>query len=351
MLLTLPDRPLDIIGDIHGELQALETLLHHLGYKSDGSHPQGRRLVFVGDLCDRGPDSPGVIALVRRLIEAERAQAILGNHELNLLKGDRKHGNNWFWDVENPDEHKFEPYARARIEQRQELLDFLEQLPIALQREDLRVVHAAWDDSALQQVLLQAGKPPQQLFKEWDQATQQHLQESGLHAARDAEKARWKQALKDPNADIPMLDAMGRYSELRQMRNPLRILTSGVERAATQPFFSSGEWRFADRIKWWDDYEHATPMIVGHYWRQFKPVDRRQFGKGDPNLFENVPPTSWHGAAGNVFCVDFSVGGRYQERYSGQTPGHNTRLAALRWPERSLVLDNGETLQTAGFAH
>jgi len=109
---TLPDAPLDIIGDIHGELAALQTLLYHLGYR-DGRHPQGRRLVFVGDLCDRGPDCPGSIALVQGLVESGQAFAVMGNHELNLLRGDRKDGNNWFWDVDNPDEDKFEPYRRV----------------------------------------------------------------------------------------------------------------------------------------------------------------------------------------------------------------------------------------------
>ena len=59
--------PIDIVGDIHGEIDALLALLHHLGYAEDGIHAQGRRLVFVGDLTDRGPDSPSVVSLVGRL--------------------------------------------------------------------------------------------------------------------------------------------------------------------------------------------------------------------------------------------------------------------------------------------
>ena len=64
----LPEGPLDIVGDIHGEDEALCALLSHLGYDEAGQHPQGRTLVFVGDLCDRGPDSPAVFDLVERLI-------------------------------------------------------------------------------------------------------------------------------------------------------------------------------------------------------------------------------------------------------------------------------------------
>src|ERR1700756_2415469 len=84
----LPDGPLDVVGDVHGELDALTALLAHLGYDAEGGHPDGRHLVFVGDLCDRGPDSPGVIELVQRLVQSGRALVTLGNHEINLLRGD-----------------------------------------------------------------------------------------------------------------------------------------------------------------------------------------------------------------------------------------------------------------------
>jgi hypothetical protein len=87
--------PIDIVGDIHGEIDALGSLLGHLGYAEDGRHAEQRRLVFVGDLTDRGPDSPAVVNLVSSLMESERAQCILGNHELNILLGQKKHGNAW----------------------------------------------------------------------------------------------------------------------------------------------------------------------------------------------------------------------------------------------------------------
>lgn len=346
---SLPDAPLDIIGDIHGELDALKALLHHLGYDNAGRHPQGRRLVFVGDLCDRGPNSPGVITLVRRLVEDEKALAIMGNHELNLLRGDRKDGNNWFWDDDNPKEQKFEPYARVSAAKRDSLLGFIGQLPLVLKREDLRVVHAAWDDNALASLLNRADEPLLALFDEWEASIDTNLNSSGLLPASDAEKAEWAHALHDPEQTVPLLEATGRCDEQRQMANPLRVLVSGVERLAREPFYSSGKWRFTDRTKWWEDYEAKTPVVVGHYWRQFSPVDRKQFGKGDSNLFDDIAPTHWHGARGNVFCVDFSVGGRYQERRAAGGSAKTTKLAALRWPERTLVLDSGETLPTGGF--
>jgi hypothetical protein len=50
----------------------------------------------------------------------------------------------------------------------------------------------------------------------------------------------------------------------------------------------------------------------------------------------------WMGPRGNVFCVDYSVGGRYAERARGGGPPWQTRLAALRWPDCELVFDDGE---------
>ncbi|GAA2964643.1 polynucleotide kinase-phosphatase [Streptomyces enissocaesilis] len=81
--------PFDIIGDIHGCRSELETLLGRLGYV-DGSHPEGRTAVFVGDLVDRGPDSPGVLRRVMGMVASGDALCVPGNHENKLgryLKG------------------------------------------------------------------------------------------------------------------------------------------------------------------------------------------------------------------------------------------------------------------------
>ncbi|MGW7237478.1 polynucleotide kinase-phosphatase [Streptomyces sp. NPDC054804] len=72
--------PFDIVGDIHGCASELETLLGKLGY-ADGVHPDGRTAVFVGDLVDRGPDSPGVLRRVMSMVESGNALCVPGNHE------------------------------------------------------------------------------------------------------------------------------------------------------------------------------------------------------------------------------------------------------------------------------
>jgi len=87
--------PFDIIGDVHGCRAELETLLLNLGFSitRDGAgrpvnavHPGGRTAVFVGDLVDRGPDSPGVLRLVMGMVAAGTAICVPGNHEQKLAR-------------------------------------------------------------------------------------------------------------------------------------------------------------------------------------------------------------------------------------------------------------------------
>ncbi|KAK4860744.1 hypothetical protein LT330_004475 [Penicillium expansum] len=66
-----------IVGDVHGMRKSLESLLHKIGFdKSKGDH-----LILVGDLVNKGPDSPGVVDLAMKL----GASAVRGNHENAVL--------------------------------------------------------------------------------------------------------------------------------------------------------------------------------------------------------------------------------------------------------------------------
>ena len=85
--------PFDIVGDIHGCRSELVTLLGRLGYQValdelgravGAAHPLGRTAVFVGDLVDRGPDTPGVLRLVMGMVAAGHALCVPGNHENKL---------------------------------------------------------------------------------------------------------------------------------------------------------------------------------------------------------------------------------------------------------------------------
>lgn len=88
--------PFDIIGDVHGCAAELERLLTELGYEVrwDGarhhrralvSAPHGRKVVFVGDLVNRGPDTPDVARLAMGIIGGGIGYAVCGNHDRKLL--------------------------------------------------------------------------------------------------------------------------------------------------------------------------------------------------------------------------------------------------------------------------
>jgi protein phosphatase len=92
--------PFDIVGDVHGCCDELESLLRQLGYEitamapggpalSSGLvyvHPFGRKAVFVGDLVDRGPRVLDTVRLVRNMVAAGSAFCVPGNHDIKLLR-------------------------------------------------------------------------------------------------------------------------------------------------------------------------------------------------------------------------------------------------------------------------
>ncbi|SFS91258.1 polynucleotide kinase-phosphatase [Brevundimonas viscosa] len=87
--------PFDIIGDVHGCADELQTLLRKLGYEIAWSEdrgdrrvtvtsPEGRKVVFVGDLVDRGPNSPDALRIAMSMVAAGTAYCVQGNHERKL---------------------------------------------------------------------------------------------------------------------------------------------------------------------------------------------------------------------------------------------------------------------------
>ena len=84
--------PFDIIGDVHGCWSELESLLSELGYliyNGLAVHPDGRRLLFLGDLVDRGPDSVKVLKFVMGMVASEppyQALWVRGNHDDKILR-------------------------------------------------------------------------------------------------------------------------------------------------------------------------------------------------------------------------------------------------------------------------
>ena len=343
LVAPLFDGPLDVVGDVHGEIRPLRELLNRLGYDTGGLHPGGRRLVFVGDLGDRGPDSPAVIELVRSLVERGRAQCLLGNHELNLLRGESKPGNRWFIDpahAEMQPDGEFAQCRRAPQALKPKWLKFFASLPLVLERSDLRVVHAAWVAGEIEALRRTRGTISE-VYQHFESRTARQLEMAGLLAAAAVEHSRWERHLADSHAQVPLLTAIGEVDERHQMGNPVRVVTSGVERLAAQTFWSGGKWRMCQRVRWWAEYVEPEPVIIGHYWRQARPVAASAQAVSKPEMFDDVGPTEWVGRRNNVFCVDFSIGARCQERKKGVVE-FNSHLAAMRWPEKELWFENGQ---------
>jgi hypothetical protein len=148
----------DLIGDIHGHADELVDLLDVLGYRQHQSvyeHPD-RKVIFLGDFIDRGPQIRQALQIVRPMIEAGTALSVMGNHELNALayhtadaaspgeslrrhtpKNEKQHGKTL--EQLKPDE--FVSY-----------LDWFRTLPMWLDLDGLRVVHACWDEANVKQI-------------------------------------------------------------------------------------------------------------------------------------------------------------------------------------------------------
>lgn len=108
------------IGDIHGCHVEFAELIERLELSRDD------RVVLVGDLVNRGPDSCRVIDLARQI----RAVALLGNHELRLLKY-RKTG-----DPKYAKEHDLDTVAKLRPQD----WAYLEGMPLTFEEEELNTV-------------------------------------------------------------------------------------------------------------------------------------------------------------------------------------------------------------------
>jgi hypothetical protein len=148
----------DLIGDIHGHADELVQLLATLGYQEAQGvyrHPE-RQAIFLGDFIDRGPQIRQVLEIVRPMIEQAKALAVMGNHELNALAYHTA-------DPESPGEYlrrhseKNVHQHRKTVEQLtpDELvshLNWFRTLPMWLDLDGLRVVHACWDDQAINKI-------------------------------------------------------------------------------------------------------------------------------------------------------------------------------------------------------
>lgn len=145
----------DIIGDIHGHAEELKIILQQMGYslrKHVWQHPE-RKAIFVGDYIDRGPEIREALSIVKNMTDAGAAYAIMGNHEYNALAF-HYHNTNGGHIREHSIKNLLQHYETIKQFQGYEAewevyLAWFANLPLFLEMDGIRVVHACWDDERI----------------------------------------------------------------------------------------------------------------------------------------------------------------------------------------------------------
>ncbi|MEO8803052.1 MAG: metallophosphoesterase [Rudaea sp.] len=277
----------DIIGDIHGHADVLKALLRKMGYRErDGAWRHAdRTALFIGDFVDRGPNQLETVSIVRAMVEAGAALAIMGNHEFNAIA--------WHTpDPESPGDHlrqhtskntyqhaAFLAETKYNPESRKDILDWFMTLPLWLDLPGLRAVHACWhpEHIAYLQPLLQSGN-------RFDAALIEKASRSG-----SAEFHAVEAILKGPEVELPdgmqfcMGDEVRREARTRWWDTTATTFRqSAIVDKATRP--SLPDIEIPENVRF--GYAGDKPVFIGHYWMT-----------GQPTLL-----------APRVACVDYSAG-------------------------------------------
>jgi hypothetical protein len=278
----------DIIGDIHGRAVELEALLQLMGYTKRGgsySYPN-RQVIFLGDFIDRGKQSREVIRIVRSMVEAGHALAVMGNHEYNAICYHTRHPETGEYlrlhTDKNEDQHrKFLVEFSGDPDGLEDVVGWFRQLPIYIDLGVLRAIHACWHPQQLA-VLKAAGCQNARLS--FEQLVASAIKGSSLYEAVET-------LLKGVEVQLPQgidfKDKDGHSRNAVRTRwwdksgGSYRDMTlASPEILAVVPDISFPE----DKLVGYpvDGY----PVFFGHYWLT-----------GKPKLFSE-----------NVCCVDYSVG-------------------------------------------
>lgn len=150
----------DIIGDVHGHADVLESLLKTMGYRhASGAwrHPS-RTAIFVGDLIDRGPAQLRTLEIVRDMTEAGTARVVMGNHEFNALgwatpdgAGDflrSRHGKKG--DKNRKQHARFLAEVGEDGPEHKAWVEWFMDLPLWLDLPSLQIIHACWDPAHIE---------------------------------------------------------------------------------------------------------------------------------------------------------------------------------------------------------
>jgi len=278
----------DIIGDIHGHADELEKLLEKLDYSwTDGCYRHSnRKVIFLGDFIDRGPNQRRVLQTVIPMVQQGYAKAVMGNHEYNALAFHTKSiKDTGCWLRTRTDKHiqqhiRFLDEFFSHKSELANVLEFFKTLPLWLDLDGVRIIHACWDEAYIKKILeFQNGS--------------NLLGDDLLHASSD--RSTWQ---------YQAIEALLKGKEITLPKN---ISFSDKD----------GNERHEIRVRWWDNtagtYQEAfmgpehdrthipddpisgdhlieygvneKPVFLGHYWLEGQP---RQLAK-------------------NICCVDYSV--------------------------------------------
>lgn len=149
----------DLIGDVHGCGATLVTLLETLGYRLDNGvyrHPE-RKVVFLGDLIDRGPRIRLAVTVAKRMVEAGAAYIVMGNHEYNAVAYSQpappESGQRWLRE-HTPRHNRIIADTLAQYrdypDEWEAALSWFKTLPLCLEFDGFRVVHACWDQALVE---------------------------------------------------------------------------------------------------------------------------------------------------------------------------------------------------------
>ena len=138
-----------IVGDIHGLYEDMENLLDKEGFFIENdcifNKDPNKKLLFVGDIIDRGYDSLKILEIIKNSVENQDHYLILGNHEQKLINSYNKFINNedtYLFGSSEAVTRTFNEFIKLSKDKQKEYIDFLEKLPHYYVYKNNLVVHA-----------------------------------------------------------------------------------------------------------------------------------------------------------------------------------------------------------------
>jgi len=275
----------DVIGDVHGCADKLTGLLRLLGYheRSGAWRHADRRAIFVGDLIDRGHQQVETLRMVRSMVNAGSAMVLMGNHEFNAISyrtpdpgvpGDFARTHRGERGKKNTKQHaEFLAQVGEDSPLHAECIEWFRTLPLWLELDGIRVVHACWHRTSLDLLSGRAGDatPMSDEF-----VIEANTRGSETHQAietvlKGPEIALGKNRIFVDKDSNHRRDARIRWwdSHATTLR-AIAEIPSGSKAPDGIPFPALPETPCSEAHEY--RYTDSTPVFFGHYWRTGPPT-------------------------------------------------------------------------------